>query len=89
MSRSAPTRTIAVIALLLVSWLFTLATRGTAAPELPRSELGGACYCRAMGQLSCVGVTTKGQCDKHCTEAFCDEWFWLERLTCWNWGYGG
>jgi len=36
-----------------------------------------------------VGVTTKRECDKHCTEAFCDEWFWLERLSCWNWGYGG
>ena len=19
----------------------------------------------------------------------CDDWFWLERLTYWNWGYGG
>ena len=53
-------------------------------PELP-----GACYCRAMSELTCVGVITRAQCNKQCAEALCDEWFWMERLTCWNWGYGG
>ncbi len=24
-----------------------------------------------------------------CADALCDDWFWPERLTCWNWGYGG
>jgi len=22
-------------------------------------------------------------------EELCDDWFWLERRPCWNWGYGG
>jgi len=42
-----------------------------------------------MGELKCVGVVTKLACDKQCAEALCDDWFWMERLTCWNWGYGG
>jgi len=42
-----------------------------------------------MGELKCVGVVTKSACDKQCAEALCDDWFWMERLTCWNWGYGG
>ncbi len=42
-----------------------------------------------MSQLKCVGVVTRAECDKQCAEALCDDWFWMERLTCWNWGYGG
>ncbi|HYB44672.1 MAG TPA: hypothetical protein VEL75_23050 [Candidatus Methylomirabilis sp.] len=61
----------------------------TAPPDAPRAELQGACYCRVTGALQCVGVTSKVECDKRCAEALCDDWFWLERLTCWNWGYGG
>ena len=61
----------------------------TAPPPSPSAELRGACYCRAMGQLNCVGVITQAECNKHCAEALCDDWFWMERLTCWNWGYGG
>jgi len=77
-----------VAGLCLLSCVVAPTAVGTAPPESPR-EFPGACYCRAMGQLTCVGVTTKRECDKHCAEAFCDDWFWLERLTCWNWGYGG
>lgn len=61
----------------------------TAPPERQDVEHRGACYCRAMGELKCVGVVTRPACDKQCAEALCDDWFWMERLTCWNWGYGG
>jgi hypothetical protein len=61
----------------------------TAPPDRQDAEHRGACYCRAMGELKCVGVVTKLACDKQCAEALCDDWFWMERLTCWNWGYGG
>ena len=61
----------------------------TAVSDAQPSELHGACYCRAMRELRCVGVLTRAQCNKQCAEALCDEWFWMERLTCWNWGYGG
>lgn len=42
-----------------------------------------------MGELNCVGVVTQAECNKQCTEALCDDWFLLERLTCWNWDYEG
>ena len=61
----------------------------TAPPDGRHAELRGACYCRAMNQLKCVGVVTLAECNKQCAEALCDDWFWMERLTCWNWGYGG
>jgi hypothetical protein len=49
----------------------------------------GACYCRAEGDLRCTGNLTEQECRRRCDEALCDEWFWKERLPCWNWGYGG
>jgi hypothetical protein len=55
----------------------------------PRFVLDGACYCRRAGQLDCLGRTTRAECDRRCAEALCDDWFWLERRPCWNWGYGG
>lgn len=61
----------------------------TAPTDRLDTEHRGACYCRAMGELKCVGVVTKSACDKQCADALCDDWFWMERLTCWNWGYGG
>ena len=61
----------------------------TAPPDGRQAELRGACYCRVQGALNCVGVLSKVACDKQCAEALCDEWFWMERLACWNWGYGG
>ena len=51
--------------------------------------LRGACYCRAEGRLTCVAELTRLECDRRCAEEFCDDWFWLERRPCWNWGYGG
>ena len=61
----------------------------TAPPDGRQAELRGACYCRVQGALNCVGMLAKAACDKQCAEALCDEWFWMERLACWNWGYGG
>ena len=54
-----------------------------------RWELTGSCYCKAGGELSCVSDQTENQCKHRCTEELCDDWFWLERRPCWNWGYGG
>jgi hypothetical protein len=61
----------------------------TAPPDERRAEMLGACYCRAPVRLECVGGLTRAQCDRQCAEAFCDDWFWMERLPCWSWGYGG
>ena len=49
----------------------------------------GACYCRAAGTLQCTAELTERECRRRCEEALCDDWFWKERLGCWNWGYGG
>jgi hypothetical protein len=49
----------------------------------------GACYCRAEGTLRCTADLTERECQQRCDEALCDDWFWKERLPCWNWGYGG
>ena len=56
--------------------------------EAPRTFLG-ACYCRAGETLSCTNDLSERDCRRRCDEAFCDDWFWKERLPCWNWGYGG
>jgi len=60
----------------------------SAADVTPR-ELRGACYCRAQRELMCTADLTARECEHRSTHAFCDEWFWKERLACWNWGYGG
>jgi hypothetical protein len=49
----------------------------------------GACYCKAAGTLHCTAGLTEPECRRRCDEALCDDWFWKERLPCWNWGYGG
>jgi hypothetical protein len=54
-----------------------------------RSVLYGACYCRAAGALHCTANLSERECRRQCDEALCDDWFWKERLPCWNWGYGG
>lgn len=60
----------------------------TVRADAPRPLLG-ACYCRAAGALQCTGGLSEPECRRRCDEALCDEWFWKERLPCWNWGYGG
>lgn len=49
----------------------------------------GACYCRAGGVLHCTANLSESECRRQSDEALCDDWFWKERLPCWNWGYGG
>ncbi len=60
-----------------------------AAEEKLAAEFRGACYCRAGHQLMCTANLTVRECDLFSKQALCDEWFWKERLPCWNWGYGG
>jgi len=72
-------------ALLLVA---ATAASGSAAPAV-RWELTGACYCRASGELRCRAELTERDCTRRCRDELCDDWFWLERRPCWNWGYGG
>jgi hypothetical protein len=66
-----------------------LTAPGSVADETATAELQGACYCRGGGQLMCTANLTGRECALRCRQALCDEWFWKERLPCWNWGYGG
>jgi hypothetical protein len=52
-------------------------------------DWAGACYCRGGGTLRCTAGLTHDACRRQCDRELCDEWFWKERLPCWNWGYGG
>lgn len=49
----------------------------------------GACYCKMGADRQCTADLTEHECTKRCKESLCDDWFWLERRLCWNWGYGG
>ena len=62
---------------------------GTVAGAAAPPPLRGACYCRMAETLKCTGDLTEPDCRRRCDEALCDDWFWKERLPCWNWGYGG
>jgi hypothetical protein len=73
-----------VLAALLAT---ALGLRGSSAAE--REPYRGACYCRMEGRVECTDNLTERQCDLQAAQALCDDWFWLERLPCWNWGYGG
>ena len=66
-----------------------LTSAGGTFAQRTRSELTGSCYCRAGSELHCVSDQTEDQCKHRCTDELCDDWFWLERRPCWNWGYGG
>ena len=77
-----------MIGLVLVVTLAPATVRAQDAESL-RRELRGACYCRVQRELMCTANLTARECELRSTHAFCDEWFWKERLPCWNWGYGG
>ena len=62
---------------------------GPAAEADRAGRLRGACYCRMAAALQCSADLTEAECRRRCDEALCDDWFWKERLPCWNWGYGG
>lgn len=74
---------------LAVTLASALAAESRAADPAARSEFLGSCYCRANARLSCTADLTVGECRRRCDEELCDDWFWKERLPCWNWGYGG
>lgn len=76
---------LALVALLAVA----PAAESRAADPAAQSEFLGSCYCRAEGRLSCTADLTLSDCRRRCDEELCDDWFWKERLPCWNWGYGG
>jgi hypothetical protein len=74
----------------LAAALALLAAGGVGSAQPPaRWELRGACYCRAKTDLMCVADMTERACTEKCRAELCDDWFWLERRPCWNWGYGG
>ena len=74
------------------AWLLgvlLVAAAATPGASADTRDLTGACYCRAAGELRCVPDLVERECTRRCTEELCDDWFWLERRPCWNWGYGG
>jgi len=82
----ARTLRLVLLALLLAG---APAAESRAADPAARSEFVGSCYCRSEGRLSCTAELTRGECRQRCDEQLCDDWYWKERLPCWNWGYGG
>ena len=87
---TARTRMIALgLAVLAVAAIGGPATSQAADPAGAERALRGACYCRAAGALHCTAGLTEPECRRQCDEALCDDWFWKDRLPCWNWGYGG
>jgi hypothetical protein len=75
------------IAALAAALLAGVVADGPAAE--PPGGSRGACYCRMADALHCTGNVTEPECRRQCDEALCDDWFWKDRLPCWNWGYGG
>ena len=57
--------------------------------EVPTRDVHVGDHERAGETLSCTNDLSERDCSRRCDEALCDEWFWKERLPCWNWGYGG
>jgi hypothetical protein len=86
MASSIAIARVAAIAVLLI-------TAGSDGARLARAETRrpflGACYCRVGQTLHCTSDLSEPDCRRRCDEALCDDWFWKERLPCWNWGYGG
>jgi len=82
------TATLRVCALGLLLLAGMVAAGPTAEPDRA-GALRGACYCRMAATLQCTANLTEAECRRRCDEALCDDWFWKERLPCWNWGYGG
>jgi hypothetical protein len=82
----------AIVPRLVFGALFAVAVF-TGGETIARAEVRrpflGACYCRAGETLKCTADLTEPDCRRRCDDALCDDWFWKERLPCWNWGYGG
>lgn len=88
MTGSGGARRIAALTLGALMAVGLTGANGTFA-QRARAEFTGSCYCRASGELRCVSDRTEDQCKRQCAEELCDDWFWIERRPCWNWGYGG
>jgi hypothetical protein len=78
-----------IVALGLVLLGGAAADGPAAEPARPGGPGSGACYCRMADALQCTANLTEPECRHRCDEALCDDWFWKDRLPCWNWGYGG
>jgi hypothetical protein len=76
-------------ALVRLVTLSAIALAATAAADERATAVRGACYCRSGGHVECVANVTRTDCERNCKLALHDDWFWLERRPCWNWGYGG
>ena len=79
----------AALGLLMIAAAGSSGATTARAAAAPTPVFLGACYCRAAGTLHCTGDLSEHDCRRRCDEALCDDWFWKERLPCWNWGYGG
>ena len=88
MTRRGHARRLALTTLGALLALGLTGANGTSA-QRARPEFTGSCYCKAAGELHCVANQTEDQCRRRCADELCDDWFWLERRPCWNWGYGG
>jgi hypothetical protein len=77
------------IAVFALALLAGVAADGPAAEPPRPGGSRGACYCRMAAALLCTADLTEPDCRRQCDEALCDDWFWKDRLPCWNWGYGG
>ena len=73
----------------IVIGLGLLVAAAAIGPAAEPPVLHGACYCRAGPALHCTANLSERECHRQCDEALWDDWFWKERLPCWNWGYGG
>ncbi len=80
---------VASIWLFAVVSLASLATAASSVQDAQRDVLRGASYCQAADHLNCLGILSERECNNRCAEELCDDWYWLERRPCWNWGYGG
>ena len=82
--------TVTVRSTVVIALAFVVCGVGIAAEQgLASDPWWGACYCRANRTLECTPNLTERECRRRSDEALCDDWFWKERLPCWNWGYGG
>jgi hypothetical protein len=80
---------VAVLGLMVTAAVCANGVASEKSPAPRTQAFLGACYCRAAGTLQCTGDLSEAECRQRCDEALCDDWFWKERLPCWNWGYGG
>jgi hypothetical protein len=75
-----------ILRLALVALLAVAPAAEARAADPVQSEFLGSRYCRAKGRLSGTADLTLSDCRRRCDEELCDDWFWKERLPCWNRG---